>query len=74
MKLNRVLDRKRENTEKRKEDATQAISIMTNKSIQSSFDYSKLQNIENPKLTITINKKNIIFSDPKNPFYNKSID
>ena len=45
MKANRVLNRKKENENKRKEDATEAISIMTNKSVQINFDYSKLQDI-----------------------------
>ncbi len=66
MKPNRVLGRKKENIEKRKEDATQAISIMTNKSIQSSFDYSKLQNVdEEEKSKLMEIEKELIFEGKK---------
>ncbi len=66
MKSNRVLGRKKDNTEKRQEDATQAISIMTNKSIQSSFDYTKLQNIaEEEKSKLMEIEKELIFEGKK---------
>ncbi len=66
MKPNRVLGRRKDNIEKRKEDATQAISIMTNKSIQSSFDYSKLQNIdEEEKSKLMEIEKELIFDGKK---------
>ena len=64
MKANRVLNRKKENENKRKEDATEAISIMTNKSVQINFDYSKLQDIneeEKAKL-MEIEKENYMES------------
>ena len=62
MKANRVLNRKKENENKRKEDATEAISIMTNKSVQINFDYSKLQDInEEEKAKLMEIEKEIIF-------------
>ena len=62
MKANRVLNRKKENENKRKEDATEAISIMTNKSVQINFDYSKLQDInEEVKAKLMEIEKEIIF-------------
>ena len=66
MKTNRVLGRKKENAEKRKEDATQAISVMTNKSIQVTFDYSKLQNLEEEeKVKLMEIEKELIFEGKK---------
>lgn len=66
MKINRVLDRKKENVEKRKEDASQAISIMTNKSIQINFDYSKLHNVnEEEKNKLMEIEKELIFEGKK---------
>ena len=66
MKTNRVLGRKKENAEKRKEDATQAISVMTNKSIQVTFDYSKLQNLdEEEKDKLMEIEKELIFEGKK---------
>ena len=66
MKANRVLNRKKENENKRKEDATEAISIMTNKSVQINFDYSKLQDInEEEKAKLMEIEKEIIFEGKK---------
>ncbi len=66
MKINRVLDRKKEDVEKRKEDASQAISIMTNKSIQINFDYSKLHNVnEEEKNKLMEIEKELIFEGKK---------
>ena len=66
MKTNRVLGRKKENAEKRKEDATQAISVMTNKSIQVTFDYSKLQNlVKEEKVKLMEIEKELIFEGKK---------
>ena len=66
MTTNRVLGRKKENAEKRKEDATQAISVMTNKSIQVTFDYSKLQNLEEEeKVKLMEIEKELIFEGKK---------
>ena len=66
MKANRVLNRKKENENKRKEDATEAISIMTNKSIQINFDYSKLQDInEEEKSKLMEIEKELIFEGKK---------
>ena len=66
MKINRVLDRKKEDVEKRKEDAAQAISIMTNKSIQINFDYSKLHNVnEEEKNKLMEIEKELIFEGKK---------
>ena len=66
MKANRVLNRKKENENKRKEDATEAISIMSNKSVQINFDYSKLQDInEEEKAKLMEIEKEIIFEGKK---------
>ena len=66
MKANRVLGRKKENENKRKEDATEAISIMTNKSVQTNFDYSKLQDInEEEKSKLMEIEKELIFEGKK---------
>ena len=66
MKANRVLNRKKENESKRKEDATEAISIITNKAIQINFDYSKLQDInEEEKSKLMEIEKELIFEGKK---------